>query len=227
MSGMNWVSQYCNTLKMSKEFKNNSIRGPINSWVFKILSGYMDRLFGKSKRILFEDHPEIVVEIGPGTGANMRYLKKGTRLIAIEPNIHMHANLKKSADRYGINLDIKPLIGESIDLPDNSCDFVVCTLVLCTVDDPGQCIVQIKRILKPSGAFVFIEHVKARKNTILELLQNLAYKPWHWFFEGCSTNRDTKFLLESGGFSSLDLEEYNLYSPFIPIIPQIRGKAIK
>ncbi|WP_420603522.1 class I SAM-dependent methyltransferase [Flagellimonas sp.] len=212
---------------MSVEFKSNAILGPINSWTFKALSGYMDYLFGKSKRKLFKNHPKTVVEIGPGAGANMRYLKKGTKLIAIEPNIHMHKNLKKSAQKYGIDLEIKTIVGESIDLPDNSIDFVACTLVMCTVSDPVKCIEQIKRILKPSGVFVFIEHVKARKNTMLELIQNLTHKPWHWFFEGCNTNRDTKSLLESAGFSTLVLEEYNSYSPFIPIIPQIRGRATK
>lgn len=212
---------------MSNEYKNNTFLGPINSWMFKVLSGYMDYLFGKSKKALFKNHPETVVEIGSGAGANMRYLKKGTRLIAIEPNIHMHANLKKSAHKYGIRLEIKTLMGEFIDLPDNSCDFVASTLVLCTVQHPAACVDQIKRILKPSGVFVFMEHVKAKENTFLALIQNLIHKPWHWFFEGCNTNRDTEALLELAGFSSLSLEKYNSYSPFIPIISQIRGRAIK
>ncbi len=212
---------------MSNEFKNNAILGPINSWMFKVLSGYMNHLFGKSKRSLFKGHPETVVEIGPGAGANMRYLKKGTKLIAIEPNIHMHANLKKSAKKYGITLEIKTVIGESIDLPDNSIEFVACTLVMCTVANPAKCVEQIKRILKPAGVFVFIEHVKAKENTIVSFIQNVTHKPWHWFFEGCNTKRDTKSLLESAGFSSLSIEEYNSYSPFVPITPQIRGRAIK
>ena len=212
---------------MSKEFQNNSMLGPINSWLFKMLSGYMDRLFGKSKRELFSNHPQTVVEIGSGAGANMRYLKRGTKLIAVEPNIHMHKNLKNSANKYGIILEIKSLTGESIDLPDNSCDFVVCTLVLCSVSNPIQCVNQIKRILKPSGVFVFIEHVKARENSVLAFIQNRIHKPWYWFFEGCNTNRDTRALLENVEFNSLYIEEYNLYSPFIPIIPQIRGRAIK
>lgn len=212
---------------MGDEFKNNSVLGPINSWFFYTISGYMNVLWGKSKKKLFQNHPETVVEIGSGAGANMRYLKKGTKLIAIEPNIHMHANLRKSAKRYGINLNIKSITGEVIDLTDNSFDFVISTLVLCTVEDPLQCINQIKRILKPSGEFVFIEHVKANENSILGMIQNLIHKPWHWFFEGCHTNRDTATLLESGGFSSLDIVKYNQYSPFVPIIPQIRGRAIK
>ena len=212
---------------MSGTFKNNALLGPINSWMFKVLSGYMDYLFGTSKRALFKNHPETVVEIGPGAGANMRYLKKGTRLIAIEPNVHMHANLKKCAAKYGIQLEIKTLMGERIDLPDSSCDFVVCTLVLCTVVHPVQCVEQIKRILRPSGVFVFVEHVRAREKSMLALIQNLVHRPWHWFFEGCNTNRDTKALLELAGFSSLEIVNYDSYSPFIPIIPQIRGRAVK
>jgi ubiquinone/menaquinone biosynthesis C-methylase UbiE len=212
---------------MSNDFKNNAILGPINAWVFKALNGYMDYLFGNSKRALFKAHPKTVVEIGPGAGANMRYLKRGTKLIAIEPNIHMHENLKKSAHKYGISLEIKTLMGEAIDLPDDSYDFVVSTLVLCTVQHPAQCVNQIKRILKPSGVFVFIEHVRARENSILAFIQKITHRPWHWFFEGCNTNRDTRALLEAAGFSELFLEQYNSYSPFIPIIPQIRGKAVK
>lgn len=179
------------------------------------------------KKKLFQNHPDTVVEIGPGAGANMRYLRKGTKLIAIEPNIHMHANLKKSAKKYGISLVTKTITGEGIDLPDNSCDFVISTLVLCTVKHPTKCVGQIKRILKPSGEFVFIEHVKAKENSILSFIQNWIHKPWHWFFEGCNTNRDTKSILESAEFSSLTLKEYNSYSPFVPIIPQIKGRAIK
>jgi len=212
---------------VDKPFKNNRILGPINAWFFYTISGYMNMLWGKSKKRLFQDHPETVVEIGPGAGANMRYLQKGTRLIAIEPNIHMHANLRKSAYKYGIQLEIKTIVGESIDLADNSCDFVVCTLVLCTVADPLLCIEQIKRILKPSGVFVFIEHVRAKENSILGFIQNLIHKPWHWFFEGCHTNRDTRSVLEASGFTTLEIESYNSYSPFVPIIPQIRGRAIK
>ncbi|WP_420580743.1 class I SAM-dependent methyltransferase [Reichenbachiella sp.] len=212
---------------MSSKFELNSFRGPLNAWIFKALSGYMDRIFGKTKSKLFKDHPSTIVEIGAGTGSNMRYYRKGTHLIAIEPNVHMHENLRESAKKFDINLKIKSLIGEAIDLPDNSCEFVVSTLVLCTVGDPEMCITQVKRILKPSGRFVFIEHVKAKEHTLFSLIQNILHKPWHWFFEGCHTNRDTTSLIKRSGFRSVSIENYNQYSPFLPIVPQIRGYAIK
>lgn len=175
---------------MTNQFENNAIRGPINSWLLKVMSAYMHYKFGDVKSSMFKDHPNKVVEIGSGTGENMRYLRKGTYLIAIEPNIYMHENLRRAAQRHGINLEIKTLVGEAINLADESCEFVVSTLVLCTVKDLAECLQQIKRILKPSGRFVFIEHVKARENATLSLIQNLLHKPWHWCFEGCHTNRD-------------------------------------
>jgi SAM-dependent methyltransferase len=124
-------------------------------------------------------------------------------------------------------LEIKTLVGEAIDLADESCEFVVSTLVLCTVKDLAECLQQIKRILKPSGKFVFIEHVKARENSTLALIQNLLHKPWYYCFEGCHTNRDIRPEIEAAGFSELQIEDYNLYSAIIPITPQIRGIAIK
>lgn len=212
---------------MKNEYKNNRFLGPINSWFFYLISGFMHVLWGKFKKELFRDHPQTIVEIGSGAGANMRYLKRGTRLIAIEPNIHMHSNLKKTANKYGIALDIRTTKGEEIDLPDNSVDFVISTLVLCTVENPKECLNQIRRILRPNGQFLFIEHVRAKENSLLGFIQNLVHRPWHWFFEGCHTNRDTATLLESIGFSKLKIDKYNHYSPFVPIIPQIRGRAIK
>lgn len=203
------------------------MRGPINSWLLRIMSAYMHYKFGDVKSAMFKDHPDKVVEIGPGTGENMRYLRKGTHLVAIEPNIHMHDNLRRSAKKHGINMEIKTLVGEAIDLADESCEFVVSTLVLCTVKDLNECLKQIKRILKPAGKFVFIEHVKAKENSVLATIQNVLHKPWHYCFEGCHTNRDIQPYIESAGFFSLSIENYKLYSPLVPIIPQIRGVAIK
>ncbi len=212
---------------MTNQFKNNAIRGPINSWLLRIMSAYMHYKFGAVKSAMFKDHPNKVVEIGSGTGENMRYLRRGTHLIAIEPNVHMHRGLKKTADKYGIHLEIRSLVGEAIDLTDESCEFVMSTLVLCTVKDLEECLKQVKRILKPAGKFVFIEHVKARENSVLASIQTLLHKPWHYCFEGCHTNRDIQPYIESAGFSDLRLETYNLYSAIVPIISQIRGVAIK
>src|SRR5580765_162359 len=79
-----------------------------------------------------------VVELGPGTGANMRYYAPGVKVIGIEPNPAMHAKLRASAAEHGVDLEIRTLRGEQIDVGDHEADAVVGTLVLCGVDDPRQ-----------------------------------------------------------------------------------------
>ena len=66
---------------------DNAIRGRLNAWFFEALDGYMHWHYAEIKTRLFGNMPSTVVELGPGSGANLRYLRRGTRLIAVEPNI--------------------------------------------------------------------------------------------------------------------------------------------
>ena len=61
----------------------------------------------------------------------------GCRLIAIEPNTYMHGVLQRRAARYGIDVEIRSVAGDVIDLDDQSVDAVISSLLLCTVADPG------------------------------------------------------------------------------------------
>ena len=94
--------------------KNN-----LNAWLLAGAEAYMHRKYGPRKRAIFGKLPREVVEIGPGTGANFRYYAPGTHLTAIEPNPAMHPRLRTSAARWGIDLTIRGLQGEHLDLPDN------------------------------------------------------------------------------------------------------------
>ena len=87
--------------------------------------------------------PSVMVELGPGAGANLRYLPRGTRLIAIEPNLKMHALLRRGAKKYGIELDLRGLAGEDLDLPSKSVDFIFSSLVLCSVENPEKVIAEV------------------------------------------------------------------------------------
>ena len=96
------------------------------------MGGYINWHMHRRKAKAFADLPPTVVELGAGVGANMRYLPVGARLIAIEPNPYMHARLRRAARRRGVDLEIRSVVGERIDLPDASADAVISSLVLCT-----------------------------------------------------------------------------------------------
>jgi len=204
----------------------NAVRGPLNALFFTVFDGYLNRLLSDRKSRLFTDLPDEVVELGAGIGANFRYLKPGTAVTAIEPNPHMHGGLRKTAHRFAIDLRIVASGAEAIDLPDNSVEAVICTLVLCTVDNPERVLAEVNRILKPGGRFMFLEHVAAPRGNWRRGLQNVLHRPWHFCFEGCNTNRETAGLIEAAGFQELDIEEYTMTGPFVPVNTQIAGVAV-
>jgi SAM-dependent methyltransferase len=207
------------------EFSTHPVRGPFNALFFWLTGGLFDQLLGPRKRRLLADLPDTVVELGSGVGANLRYLAPGSRLIAVEPNPAMHGRLRRAARRRGVLLDVREVPAERTDLPDESADVVVSSLVLCTVRDVDQVLAEVRRVLRPGGRFVFVEHVAAPDGTALRRLQRWVRAPWAWCFEGCSCERDLGGALRSAGFASVEVEDYRLRSPFLPFNPQIAGVA--
>ena len=70
-----------------------------------------------------------------------------------------------------------------------------------------------------------LEHIAASKHSFIGLVQRLLFRPWRWFFDGCHTHRALDRLLETSGFSELELERYQARTLFIPIRPQMIAVA--
>jgi SAM-dependent methyltransferase len=202
------------------------VRGRFNSAFFHVLGSYIDRHLHARKSTVFADLPSTVVELGAGVGANMRYLPASAHLIAIEPNPYMHGRLRRAARSHGVDLEIRSVAGERIDLADASADAVISSLVLCTVRDPDAVLAEIRRVLRPGGRFSFAEHVAARPGTPTRWAQRILRRPWAWVFEGCSCERDLARVIRSAGFTSVDIHRYRIHSPFLPFNPQIAGTAV-
>lgn len=203
------------------------MRGRVNAWFFTFMDWYLHWKYARLKERLFSGLPSTVVEIGSGVGANFRYLPRGTRVVAFEPNVHMHAQLARTAQRFDVEVEIHDRGAESLDLPDESVDAVICSLVLCTVADPMQSLAEIRRVLRPGGRFICIEHVAASRTSFIGRIQRLVLRPWRWFFEGCHTHRETWRTLEQAGFQDLTIERHVMPTLFLPIRPQIVATAVK
>src|SRR5690242_7973020 len=154
-----------------------------------MMDGYIDRRLHEPRQRLAELRG-VVVDLGAGNGPILRYLKPGTTVHAIEPSPYFHGRLLENAAAAEVELTIHQVPGEAIDLPDESVDAVVCTWVLCTVADPVAVLREVRRILRPGGQFVFIEHVAAPAGFVRRV-QRLVRRPWRWAFEGCHTDRHT------------------------------------
>ncbi len=187
------------------------------AWLLGKVSAHHDRLLEDRKRRLFEGLSGTVVEIGPGTGVNLPYYSQDVRWIGIEPNPFMHMKTAGGELRLGF--------AEKTGMPDTSVDAVVCTLVLCSVADPAQCLTEIRRILKPGGRFLFVEHVAAPRGSMLHRMQRLIKPLWGFAGGGCDPARHTAEVLMRAGFSHVQMEEFRL--PLSIVAPHIMGVAFR
>jgi len=88
---------------------------------------------------------------------------------------------------------------EQLPLPDDSFDYAVCTLVLCTVDDQPRALAELRRVLKPGGQLLFLEHVRSEDPKIARR-QDRIHPLWVRVGHGCHCNRQTLDALGAAGF---------------------------
>ncbi len=132
-----------------------------------------------------------VLEIGAGTGLNVEhYCSEVKSLVLSEPEPHMAAKLRDAVRRARIRAEVIESPAESLPFPEATFDTVVSTLVLCTVPSPDVVVHELRRVLKPGGRFLFIEHVRS-DNRRLAGWQDRLRGPWSLFAGGCQCNRNT------------------------------------
>lgn len=170
-----------------------------------------------------------VVEIGPGPGVNLHHYRPGTRVIAIEPNPVMRGRLTATAaaGAGAIDLDVRDRGAETIDVDDGGADAVVSTLVLCGVDDPAEVVAETRRVLRPGGRFVFVEHVAAPTGSGTARTQRLVRRPHRWMFNGCRVDQDTEAVIRSFDWADLELRSIDLGRAGAWVRHQIVGVATR
>ena len=146
-----------------------------------------------------------VVELGAGTGLNLSYYPPDVELVLTEPEPPMARRLLGRLQQSGRQAPVLQAPADRIPLPDSSVDTVVCTLVLCTVPDLDATLTEIRRLLRPDGQLLFIEHVAAEPGSRLRRWQDRLERPWRRLAHGCHTNRDTEYALRNAGFALAEI----------------------
>jgi len=179
---------------------------------------------------------ESLLEVGVGGGPNLRYYPDSVcTLAAVEPNdASFRPYLERNAAQFAPRVQLSLLrgVGEALPVADASMDAVVCTLVLCSVQDPLRVLSEVARVLKPRGRFLFVEHVAAlRGESGLRLAQTLLDPLQQAIAGGCHLTRDTGALMRSQAghdarFSRLEMESFSV--PGLSVIaPHVAGIAYK
>jgi ubiquinone/menaquinone biosynthesis C-methylase UbiE len=192
----------------------------------KMLASEEKKFLGAIRAEMLKDVTGEILEIGAGTGANFQYYQSGAHVIAIEPDPYMLERARKRADGAP-NIELRQVAAEDLPFPDGTFDYVIDTLVLCSVSDPRKVLGEIKRVLKPGGELRLYEHVRY-KNPIAALSQDIISPAWQWFGAGCHPNRDTERLVRQAGFEVVSAQRLVHVPPVPPMVfvrPHLRAVA--
>jgi ubiquinone/menaquinone biosynthesis C-methylase UbiE len=124
------------------------------------------------------------LELGAGTGLNLgHYPGAVSDLVLTEPDPHMAKRLRRrlSASPPPFPARVIEAGAEQLPFEDASFDTVVSTLVLCTVSDPERAAGEAARVVKPDGALLLVEHVRAEQGSSQARWQDRLERPWGWF----------------------------------------------
>ena len=169
------------------------------------------------------------LEIGFGTGVTLPFYDFGrvTKLTVVEPSTGMNRLARRRIETAGAPVEIVTGGGERLPFAEGAFDTVVTSLTLCSVDDPRAVLTEIRRVLKPGGRFLFLEHVlsehadRARWQRRLTPLQKVIGV-------GCHLDRPTADLVRAAGFELPDVpQQIEPSMPFSPLVPLIEGVAIR
>ena len=170
-----------------------------------------------------------ILEIGAGTGANIDFYPELVNSIVFsEPDKAMRGQLAARVAESGFkNATVSSASAEDIVAEDEVYDFIVTSLVCCSVNNIDAVLKQIHRALKPDGRLVFLEHVAAIEGTKRRKWQNFLNPFWRKVAGNCHLNRETEKAIVDAGFEIDDIKRESMRKapPFVR--PTIRGSAVK
>lgn len=166
-----------------------------------------------------------VLEIGAGTGRNIGLYPPGlTRLVLTEPDSNMRTYLeRKIGDRDEIELET--FTAENLGFEDDSFDWVVSTLVLCSVADLHRSLLEVRRVLRPNGHFVFIEHVAALQRPDRLAWQRRIEPLWRRVAGNCHLTRNSEDAIVDSGFELVEIKRESMRKVPGVVRPTVRGIA--
>jgi ubiquinone/menaquinone biosynthesis C-methylase UbiE len=202
----------------------------------RFFAAIYDRLLDSSEKAgLSEMRAELIgqaagrtLELGAGTGLNLpHYTDSVTELVLTEPDPHMARRLRGRVEREPpapAAVEVSEASAEELPFEDHSFHVVVATLVFCTIPDPARALAEVRRVLRPDGRMLYLEHVRDPNEGAVARWQDRLERPWGWFGAGCHPNRATDRAFAEAGFATVPERGRFPKSPFW-VRPLIRGSA--
>lgn len=142
-----------------------------------------------------------VFELGCGGGINQEFYDKDavSSYAGIDPHVGLLDTARAAAQAKGWRADIRQGVGEDIPFPNAQFDTVVCTFTLCSVQDPARVLSEMRRILRPGGQALFLEHGRAPDADVAKW-QDRIEPVWKRLAGGCHLTRPIGSAFRGAGF---------------------------
>jgi SAM-dependent methyltransferase len=148
----------------------------------------------------------LVLEVGAGTGLNLPHYRDGvTRLLALDPSLPSWRLARRRVAGARVPVQFVAGSGERIPVRDASVDTAVITWTLCSIPDPAAALAELRRVLRPAGRLLFVEHGRAPDASVQRWQQRLT-PFWRHVAGGCHLDRPIDRLIRAAGFSVDELE---------------------
>jgi ubiquinone/menaquinone biosynthesis C-methylase UbiE len=179
---------------------------------YDILESPMEAMSLKEWRVKIMQQLEgKVLEVGVGTGKNIPYYPEDLDITAIDFSPKMLERARQKAASLGKKVNLVEMDAQHMDFPDNQFDCVFTTCVFCSVPDPVKGLTEIRRVCKPGGKIIMVEHVRSEKavlGVIMDLINPLVVNSY-----GANINRRTVENIEKADFTQVEVR--NLFSDIV------------
>ena len=178
--------------------------------------------FQQLRRLLLQSAHGEVLEIGLGTGLNLPHYPGGVSwLHAVDPAPLLPNRVAQRSRAVAFPVQIKQISAETLPFDDRTFDCVVSTWTLCTIPDPVKALREVRRVLKPDGVFLFLEHGRSEDEKVaawqdrLNPVQNIIGC-------GCNLNRKIDHIIAQAGLKIMTLDRFQMQS-----VPRLGGELYK
>jgi ubiquinone/menaquinone biosynthesis C-methylase UbiE len=145
-----------------------------------------------------------VLEVGSGSGLNLPfYGRRVQEILGLEPSARLTAMAQRAIAHAPVRFIASS--AETIPIEDRSIDTVVTTWTLCSISDAAQALAEMRRVLKPTGQLLFVEHGLAPEDKVRRWQHRLT-PVWKKIGGGCHLDRPIGTLIENAGFRMHGLE---------------------